>query len=47
MRGLVLVSAGLDVPINRRIDMNIDILREPIDDLETFGKRGSSLQFEG
>jgi hypothetical protein len=36
MRRLILIPAGLDVPIGRRIDMNIDIFRKSINDLEAF-----------
>jgi len=34
MRRLILIPARLDVQVGRRIDMNINVLRKPIDDLE-------------
>jgi hypothetical protein len=46
MRGLVVIRTRLDAHRLRRLDADIDIFREAIDDVVAFGKRGSAFQLE-
>src|SRR3954453_19320580 len=46
MRWLVVVLAGLYVPIRRRFDQDIDVFRKPVDDLMPLRKGRSALQLE-
>src|SRR5579872_671924 len=46
MGGLVMVLARFHIPAGRRLDENIDVLREPADDVMTLREGRSAFQLE-
>src|SRR6202040_477445 len=46
MSRLHVVLARFHIPFGRRLDANVDVLRETVDDAEAFGKGGPSLELK-